>query len=121
MYTQTVVTMHSFSTIGVDFIDRTHQITVPASNVFGIETFQLPQFLSVIDDNIDESDQIFALVAEVGMDVPTNLTCFKLHSADGNCHGQFGATEIIVRDNDCKFVLSNLYHTGDNKVVPIHT
>ena len=95
--------------LGVDFTTVLTSVTVPASISGGIQTFQLPQFYTVIDDNIDEFEQSFALIVEIGPDVPTNChegadcSCFQTILGDSNCYGRTGATEIRIRDNDCKF------------------
>ena len=67
--------------LGVDFTTVLTSVTVPASISGGIQTFQLPQFYTVIDDNIDEFEQSFALIVEIGPDVPTN--CHE--GADCSC------------------------------------
>ena len=51
-----------------DFSDTPIAITVPADRT----TFELPPFYTVNDDNIDEDEQSFAIVAEIGPDVPEN-------------------------------------------------
>ena len=95
-----------FTTVGLSVI-------IPPSNSGGIQTFQLPQSFSVIDDNINEVEQSFALVAEILNVVPTTCfdnniiltqcSCFKTELSESNCYGRTGAIEIRIRDNDCKF------------------
>ena len=55
-----------------------------------------------IDDDIDEIEQTFALVAEIGDDVPDRFACFQRQVGDTNCYGRTGATEIRIMDNDSK-------------------
>ena len=84
----------------------TKSVEVPASVSSGTQTFELPNFFQVIDDDIDEIDQSFAIVAELGPDVsdtPFNFSCFQTHITRGTqCFGRHGATDIIVYDNDRK-------------------
>lgn len=62
--------------------------------------FVIPENYEVIDDDIDEVEQSFALVAEIGEDVPESFTCFQRHVSDTECFGRKGATEITILDND---------------------
>ena len=75
-------------------------VTVPASVGAGIQTFQLPEFFTVVDDNINENDQIFAVIVEIGADVPEGTGCFLLQPGAIQCVGKGGATRVIIRDND---------------------
>ena len=90
--------------IGSDFNDTSFTITLPPSEggtgeptVFhDIQQGNTePKFL-VIDDNVNEVEQSFALVAVVE-DVPEGLACFE--SVLG-CSGNTGATRITIYDND---------------------
>ena len=54
------------------------------------------------DDEIDEIEQSFTLVAEIGDDVPDSFACFQRHVGDTDCFGRTGATEIRIMDNDGK-------------------
>lgn len=56
----------------------------------------------VIDDNINEIEQSFALVAHLGDDVPDRFVCFQRQVGDEECLGRMGATEIRITDNDRK-------------------
>ena len=55
-----------------------------------------------IDDDINEIEQSFALVVQLGDDVPDNFTCFQRHLGDSECFGRTGVTEIRITDNDRK-------------------
>ena len=71
----------------------------------GVQEFVLPNFFQVIDDDIDEVEQSFAIVAELGPDVPEtpfNFSCFQLRAGERDCLGRRGATEIRITDNDRK-------------------
>ena len=78
-----------------DFSNQPLTVEVPA-NVY---TFELPEFLSVVDDDIDEDEQSFVILAEIGPDVPEGVSCFQL-GVGGECRGRGGATEIKIIDND---------------------
>ena len=84
-----------------DFSDTPINITVPADST----TFELPQYFTINDDNIDENEQSFAIVVEIGRDVPENISCFQTAVGETDCFGRRGATEIKITDNDRK--LSN--------------
>ena len=64
---------------------------VPAATT---DSIQIPNFFSVRDDNVHEFTQSFAVVAEIGPDVPENFTCFQTQAGLGDCFGRRGATEI---------------------------
>ena len=90
----------SFSLIGEDFSGQTITVTIPADS----GTFEIPQFFTVEDDNIDENNaQSFAIVAEIGPDVPDDIACFQT-SFRPQCEGRRGATEIRIVDNDRKLL-----------------
>ena len=73
-------------------------MTLPANS----GTYQLPQFFSVVDDNTNEPNQFFTVVAEIGPDVPEGTSCFKVNEYDTSCFGRRGATRIVIKDNDRK-------------------
>ena len=72
----------------------------------------MPEFFVINDDNINEVEQSFAVVAKIGDDVPddcyvksvglTECSCFQTQIGDTECFGRSGATEIRITDNDCK-------------------
>ena len=67
--------------------------------------YELPNdWFNVTDDNVNEIEQSFAVMAEVGADVPNDISCFQTQDRETNCHGRSGATEIGIEDNDCKLV-----------------
>ena len=88
-----------------DFSDLPITIEIPAATDDGAQEFELPNFFQVIDDDIDEIEQSFAIVAEFGPDVtevPFNFSCFQLQAGETECFGRRGATEIRITDNDRK-------------------
>ena len=63
--------------------------------------FEIPSSVTdIIDDEIDEFDQSFILVAEIGSDVPDSFVCFQRQAVGTGCMGRAGATEIRIGDND---------------------
>ena len=90
---------------GDDFTNSSVTITVPANS----QTMEIPQFFTVLDDDINEDEQNFAIVAEIGPDVPDGVVCFQTRVGETECHGRRGATEIRIRDNDCKLCITLLY------------
>ena len=85
-------------------------VTVPAATTPDPQSYTIPIFFSVIDDDIDEVEQSFALVAEIGPDVTntcyvdgvgvTECSCFQIQIGAIDCYGRYGATEIKIIDND---------------------
>ena len=89
-----------FST-GADFYDETFTFKVDGeSTEMGLFLIRLENV--TIDDDIDESEQSFVLVAELGDDVPENFVCFQRQMSDTQCFGRTGSTEIRIMDNDGK-------------------
>ena len=94
-----------------DFTNNSITIIVPASTT-ATPSFTLPQFFSVVDDDINEFQQSFAVVAEIEPDVTnscyvddvgiTDCSCFQIEIGGTNCYGRRGATQICITDNDCK-------------------
>lgn len=77
-------------------------MTVPA----GVTEYTIQHFFTIIDDDINEIWQSFALLAEISPDVPDNISCFQTssrHGREGECYGRKGAVEVIINDNDRKF------------------
>ena len=55
-----------------------------------------------INDEINEIEQKFALVVEIGDDVPSNFTCFQRQVSDSGCQSRTGAREVRIIDDDRK-------------------
>ena len=80
-------------------------ITIPATekNSGGASVYAIPANLhTVIDDDVNEVDQNFVLVAQVGDDVPDTFVCFQHRFGSSGCSGREGAIEITIVDNDRK-------------------
>ena len=87
---------------GDDFTNNSYTITIGNVTSRGTIETQVPQYFQVIDDNIFERVQSFALVAKLGPDVPEEFACFTTGFNDRECQGRIGATEIKIRDTDGK-------------------
>ena len=90
---------------GADFTDDCKEFTVP-NFATGGNTFSLEEFFIVHDDDIDEVEQIFALIASLGSDVPDGVACFQERVGDSDCinDGRRGVTRIRITDNDRKLL-----------------
>ena len=98
--------------LGADFSDQCTDITVPAAETAGSQTYTIQKNFTVVDDDLNEVEQSFALIAEIGNDIPSNCfvvmeglgrdcSCF-MHPIAHQCLGRLGATEIRITDNDRK-------------------
>ena len=86
---------------GDDFTYEPLAIKVPAN----LQRYTIQQFFNVVDDNFDEDEQSFAIVAEIGPDVPDGISCFQTAVGVTECFGRCGATQIRITDNDRKFLI----------------
>ena len=80
-----------------DFSDTSTEVNISADSV----EFDIQSLVTIIDDNIDEDEQSFAVVAEI-LDVPENISCFQKQAGITECFGNRGATKIRIVDNDGK-------------------
>ena len=66
---------------------------------------------AIIDDTINENDEAFLIVAEVGTDTPDDVVCFLRDAVDTTCHGRMGAAsvEIISNDGWCEYRPDDLF------------
>ena len=90
--------------LGKDFTDDPIVVEIPASpDANGV--FEIPASVTdIIDDEVDEFEQSFILVAEIGSDVPESFVCFQRQAVgDTRCLGRAGATEIKIVDNDGEY------------------
>ena len=110
-----------------DFSDSATTFTVPANSG---PSYEITPFFTINDDNLDEDEQSFAIVAEIGPDVPENISCFQLGIGSTECFGRRGATEIRITDNDRMFIsnhqlscykLLSLSTSYDHWVHPTHS
>ena len=84
-----------FCSSGSDFSNGTINITIPANRM----SFEIPKFFTIDDDDINELQQSFAIIAEI-VDVPENISCFQRAIGEIICQGRRGATAIRIIDND---------------------
>ena len=90
-----------------DFSTKATTITIPATASIAEETavFTLPNtILSITNDEVNEIEQSFALIAEIGSDVPDSFTCFQIADGDRDCvlDGRKGAARIRIVNDDGK-------------------
>ena len=97
---------HSFLPSGDDFTIEPLTITIPANR----QSYTIETFFNISDDNLDEDEQSFAIVAEIGPDVPDGVSCFQTGVGEIRCFGRRGATEIRIADNDRKHFCSSSCH-----------
>ena len=84
-----------------DFTDMTFNFTVEGTDIeLGVFRIKLEDI--IIDDDVHEIEQSFALIAEIGDDVPDRFACFQRQVGDTECFNRTGATEIRIMDNDGK-------------------
>ena len=98
---------------GNDYTNNLHNknVTTPASGDDSTATsmfrIELPGNFKAVEDEINEDDQSFVLVAVIS-DVPdSHSVCFQTgpNCPQDQCYGRIGATEIQILDNDRKFLL----------------
>ena len=84
-----------FCSSGSDFSNGTINITIPANRM----SFEIPKIFTIDDDDINELQQSFAIIAEI-INVPENISCFQRAIGESICQGRRGATAIRIIDND---------------------
>ena len=82
---------------GADFIATPFVVEIPA----GTTTFIIPN-ITIIDDNLNEKEEVFLLVARIlGKAALNNASCFQLMQCDPcNNHVHIGGTRLRIRDDD---------------------
>ena len=87
-----------FIPIGDDFSDVNLTITIPATEDKFNGIFVVPddETFTVTDDGLYEIQESFALVAQLGDNVPDSFTCFQRVVDDTECFGRTGVTEITI-------------------------
>ena len=84
----------------LDFIEEDTNTIVPQRSA-DRGFFRLPRVLYMIDNDINENNESFTLVARV-RNIPDDVVCFKRDAYDTHCRGGVGATLITIIDDDCK-------------------
>ena len=82
---------------GTDFNDTSIKLMIPADSV----EFDIRSLVTIIDENIDEDEQSFAVVAEI-LDDPENISYFQIQAGMTECSGNRTAAKIRIVDNDGK-------------------
>ena len=85
-----------------DFNKINHTVEFPSRST----TLVLGNFLEVNDDDTNEREQSFALIAEIGEDVPDRFCCFQTQVGETTCigdDGRRGVARIRIEDNDGKY------------------
>ena len=90
-----------------DFSTTSTTITIPATTSITEETAVVilnNTILSITNDEINEIEQSFALIAEIGIDVPDSFVCFQIAEGDRECvlDGRKGAVRIRIVNDDGK-------------------
>ena len=95
-YSCTYILFKSFA--DDDFSTELFIVTISA----GTTTFVLPPNFTVVDDDVNETEQVYALIGELGDDVTDRFACFQRRDGDerGCAAGRTGATAIRIIDND---------------------
>ena len=106
---------------GADFTDDCKEFTVPNFATGGY-TYSLEEFFRVVDDDIDEVEQSFALIAILGSDVPDGTACFQERVGDLDCinDGRRGVTRIRITDNDRTLLDCVIQYISENMVADKH-
>ena len=97
-YSYSCTDIHFLSFADKDFSSAYFEVIIPA----GTTTFVLPPDFEVEDDDVNEREQDFALIGELGDDVTDRFACFQRRDGDerGCAAGRTGATAIRIIDND---------------------
>ena len=100
-----------FSFTGTDYDNSVFFRTIPPNTTSRV----LNQRIRIYNDSINEVEQLFALVGELGPEVPEEFACFRVTFGEAECRGRVGTTGIRIRDNDRKYYLriKQLHTTHD--------
>ena len=79
-----------------DYDDTVFIKTIPPSSTGHV----LSQDIRINNDTFHEIEQRFALIGELGLEVPDEFACFRVTFGEAECRGRVGATGIRIRDND---------------------
>ena len=98
MFSYSCTYIHFLSLADADFSSTPFVVIIPA----GTTTFVLPPDFRVEDDIVNEIEQFYALIGELGHDVTDRFACFQRRDGDkrGCAAGRTGATAIRIIDND---------------------
>ena len=79
-----------------DYDDEIFVKTIPPSTTSRV----LSQDILIENDNVNEIVQRFALVGELGPEIPDSFACFRVTFGEAECRGRVGAIGIRIGDND---------------------
>ena len=98
MFSYSCTYIHFLSFADKDFSNKSFIVTIPADTT----TYVLPPDFEVVNDTVNEIEQVYALIGELGADVTERFTCFQRRDGDerGCAAGRTGATAIRIIDND---------------------
>ena len=98
MFSYSCTYIHFLSFADDDFSSTPFEVIIPA----GTTTFVLPPDFEVEDDDVNEIEQVYALIGVLGDDVTDRFACFQRRDGDerGCAAGRTGATAIRIIDND---------------------
>ena len=88
-----------------DYDDMVFVKEIPSSTTSRV----LSQEIRIEDDDINEIEQQFALVIELGPEVPEEFACFRVTFGEAECRSRVGTTGIRIRDNDRKRILAIIH------------
>ena len=77
---------------------QSSEVQIPANR----RSYVVENIFQTVDDDLDEDEESFALVAEIGSDVPDGVSCFQISERATQCFERQGATKITIIDNDGK-------------------
>ena len=94
-------------TAGSDFTGEPNSMVVGPTerNPLAMSSLTFHPPFEIVDDKVNENEERFYLIAEVGPDVPKDVVCFLREAGDTTCHGQVGAAQIDIIDNDGKYMI----------------
>ena len=100
MFSYSCTYIHFLSFADDDFSSEPFIVIIPA----GTTTFVLPPDFEVEDDNVNEIEQYYALIGELGDDVTDRFACFHSRYEEPGCARtgarRTGARAIRIFDND---------------------
>ena len=88
-----------FQLSGSDFTANNVSVTIAPTQTRP-SIHELPHVFVIIDDAVNENDEVFVIVAEVGTDTPDDVVCFLRDATDTACHGRMGVASVEIAHND---------------------
>ena len=80
---------------GSDYNQTEIILMIPASTT----SRSVKHIFQTIDDSINEIEQFYTIIGEIGEEVPLRTACFRV-SIGSECIGRKGATGVRIRDDD---------------------